>query len=75
MNFLLAARQLFNWPIIFGSGFFNFTHSLLSIREKICGKGQSVGRQAQHKANISLAVVVNKMCLIKKQKKRERKLR
>lgn len=78
MNFLLAPRQLFNWPIIFSSGFFNFTLSLLSIREKYVTKVKVYARfaGALHKANIPLAVVVNKMCLIKKQKKtRERKLR
>lgn len=71
MNFLLAARQLFNWPIIFGSGIFNFTLSLLSIREKYVTKVKVYAgfAGAQHKANIPLAVVVNKMCLIKKQKK------
>lgn len=70
MNFLLSARQLFNWPIIFGSGIFNFTLSLLSIREKYVTKVKVYAgfAGAQHKANIPLAVVVNKMCLIKKQK-------
>lgn len=75
-NILLAVHIHFLIGQLYTVQAFQQFHSLslLSIRENILSKVKVYTRgrdPAQHKANIPLAVVVNKMCLIKNQKKKK----